>query len=248
MHEPTNLEMTRLLRSSRKHPRSEREDSQDADEDAMRGLFYNFERSDVARAILPPTLGPERCLHKIETTCHLTQVHVCCACADKRPRGAAYAKYVDGVGDTVIGSRVYGYCPGCKVHWEEQCKRRDSFDLADIPVSLSPSRVVIINSSAHHSLKLVVSDDLTIGALRLEMARLLSCEASEIILESEGLVLCADSSRFGTDEVSSRMKVIYCRQRFNLGARNHYMEDILENEGDLGVLREDAQSKRRRLK
>ena len=93
-----------------------------------------------------------------------------------------------------------------------------------------------------------MSDDLTVGALKVEMARLLSCEASEVMLESEGTMLGTDSSKFGNDRVLSSIELIRCRQLSSLGGKSQHKRDVSLMEGDLEVSRGYERSQRRRLR
>ena len=56
----------------------------------------------------------EHCPHKLPSSCRLTSIPLCCACADRRPHSTSYSKYVDGVGLVQRGTRWQNYCWFCK--------------------------------------------------------------------------------------------------------------------------------------
>ncbi|KAF2764539.1 hypothetical protein EJ03DRAFT_339719 [Teratosphaeria nubilosa] len=60
------------------------------------------------------------CAHKLPTSCRLTSIPECCACADERAHSAAYTVYVDGVGLVPRGTRWQRYCWFCKEFWENR--------------------------------------------------------------------------------------------------------------------------------
>ncbi|KAF2470774.1 uncharacterized protein BDR25DRAFT_303764 [Lindgomyces ingoldianus] len=73
--------------------------------------------SDITLAIKSTLEEPKRCSHKLLVSCSLSATTICCACADKRPKAKQYPIYIDGVGQTMRGTRWQGYCPGCRAHW-----------------------------------------------------------------------------------------------------------------------------------
>lgn len=54
------------------------------------------------------------CPKSIHKGCELWTEGGCCVCRDERPVAPAYTRYVDGIGDLLIGKRYDGYCPTCK--------------------------------------------------------------------------------------------------------------------------------------
>ncbi|KAK5003190.1 hypothetical protein LTR39_006491, partial [Cryomyces antarcticus] len=56
----------------------------------------------------------EYCPHKLPTSCRLSSIPNCCACADERAHTYTYLVYVDGVGSVPRGTRWQAYCWFCK--------------------------------------------------------------------------------------------------------------------------------------
>lgn len=65
---------------------------------------------------------PGHCDHKLPTSCRLTSIPACCACADERAHAASYSTYIDGVGFVPRGTRWQRYCWFCKEFWEERVR------------------------------------------------------------------------------------------------------------------------------
>ena len=65
---------------------------------------------------------PEYCEHKLPTSCRLSSIPNCCACADERAHAASYSTYIDGVGFVLRGKRWQRYCWFCKEFWEQRVK------------------------------------------------------------------------------------------------------------------------------
>lgn len=65
---------------------------------------------------------PGYCEHKLPTSCRLTSIPNCCACADERAHSASYSTYIDGVGFVLRGNRWQRYCWFCKEFWENRVK------------------------------------------------------------------------------------------------------------------------------
>lgn len=63
---------------------------------------------------------PEYCDHKLPTSCRLTSIPDCCACADERAHAASYSTYIDGIGFVLRGTRWQRYCWFCKEFWENR--------------------------------------------------------------------------------------------------------------------------------
>ncbi|KAK1821452.1 hypothetical protein LTR12_004176 [Friedmanniomyces endolithicus] len=63
---------------------------------------------------------PGQCPHKLPTSCRLTSLPACCACADERPHSAPYSTYVDGVGFVPWGTRWQRYCWYCREFWTKR--------------------------------------------------------------------------------------------------------------------------------
>lgn len=57
---------------------------------------------------------PEHCDHKLPTSCRLSSIPFCCACADERAHSASYPTYIDGIGFVQRGNRWQRYCWFCK--------------------------------------------------------------------------------------------------------------------------------------
>lgn len=64
----------------------------------------------------------EYCDHKLPTSCRLTSIPECCACADERAHSSAYSVYIDGVGFVQRGTRWQRYCWFCKEFWENRVR------------------------------------------------------------------------------------------------------------------------------
>ena len=62
----------------------------------------------------------EYCEHKLPTSCRLTSIPECCACADERGHSVAYPTYIDGVGFVQRGTRWQRYCWFCKEFWQNR--------------------------------------------------------------------------------------------------------------------------------
>ena len=65
---------------------------------------------------------PEYCEHKLPTSCRLTSIPTCCACADERVHSASYSTYIDGIGFVPRGNRWQRYCWFCKEFWENRVR------------------------------------------------------------------------------------------------------------------------------
>ncbi|KAK5688610.1 hypothetical protein LTS10_000588 [Elasticomyces elasticus] len=63
---------------------------------------------------------PGQCEHKLATSCRLSSIPNCCACADERAHTASYSTYVDGMGFVPWGKRWDRYCWYCKEFWEKR--------------------------------------------------------------------------------------------------------------------------------
>ncbi|KAK3722259.1 hypothetical protein LTR37_002692 [Vermiconidia calcicola] len=63
---------------------------------------------------------PEYCEHKLPTSCRLSSIPNCCACADERAHAATYSTYIDGIGFVPRGNRWQRYCWFCKEFWEHR--------------------------------------------------------------------------------------------------------------------------------
>ncbi|KAK0902268.1 hypothetical protein LTR91_019080 [Friedmanniomyces endolithicus] len=63
---------------------------------------------------------PGQCEHKLPTSCRLTSILNCCACADERPHAASYSTYVDGLGFVPWGTRWQRYCWYCREFWAKR--------------------------------------------------------------------------------------------------------------------------------
>lgn len=57
---------------------------------------------------------PGFCDHKLPTSCRLTSIPLCCACADERAHAPSYSTYIDGIGFVSRGTRWQRYCWFCK--------------------------------------------------------------------------------------------------------------------------------------
>ncbi|TKA60016.1 hypothetical protein B0A49_12086 [Cryomyces minteri] len=62
----------------------------------------------------------EYCPHKLPTSCRLSSIPNCCACADERAHTHTYLIYVDGVGLVPRGTRWQAYCWFCKEFWDNR--------------------------------------------------------------------------------------------------------------------------------
>jgi hypothetical protein len=62
----------------------------------------------------------EYCEHKLPTSCRLSSIPQCCACADERAHAASYSTYIDGIGFVPRGTRWQRYCWFCKQFWENR--------------------------------------------------------------------------------------------------------------------------------
>ena len=63
---------------------------------------------------------PEYCEHKLPTSCRLSSITNCCACADERAHATSYSTYIDGIGFVLRGTRWQRYCWFCKEFWEQR--------------------------------------------------------------------------------------------------------------------------------
>ncbi|KAK5709059.1 hypothetical protein LTR17_020122 [Elasticomyces elasticus] len=63
---------------------------------------------------------PGQCEHKLATSCRLSSIPNCCACADERAHTTSYSTYVDGMGFVPWGKRWDRYCWYCKEFWEKR--------------------------------------------------------------------------------------------------------------------------------
>lgn len=63
---------------------------------------------------------PEYCEHKLPTSCRLSSIPGCCACADERAHAASYSTYIDGIGFVPRGNRWQRYCWFCKEFWQRR--------------------------------------------------------------------------------------------------------------------------------
>ncbi|KAF2218917.1 hypothetical protein BDZ85DRAFT_187088, partial [Elsinoe ampelina] len=63
---------------------------------------------------------PDHCEHKLPTSCRLTSLRNCCACADERAHSPTYTTYIDGVGLVPRGRRWDRYCWFCKEFWSHR--------------------------------------------------------------------------------------------------------------------------------
>ncbi|KAL1305876.1 hypothetical protein AAFC00_004026 [Neodothiora populina] len=68
---------------------------------------------------------PGFCDHKLPTSCRLTSIPQCCACADERAHAPSYSTYIDGVGFVPRGTRWQRYCWFCKEFWENRVAATD---------------------------------------------------------------------------------------------------------------------------
>lgn len=60
------------------------------------------------------------CEHKLPSSCRLTSIPECCACADERAHSASYSTYIDGIGFVLRGLRWQRYCWFCKEFWQKR--------------------------------------------------------------------------------------------------------------------------------
>lgn len=65
---------------------------------------------------------PGFCEHKLPTSCRLSSIPQCCACADFRAHSVSYSVYIDGVGFVPRGTRWQRYCWFCKEFWENRVR------------------------------------------------------------------------------------------------------------------------------
>ncbi|KAF2150582.1 hypothetical protein K461DRAFT_280584 [Myriangium duriaei CBS 260.36] len=63
---------------------------------------------------------PGYCEHKLPTSCQLTSIPGCCACADERSHAPSYPTYIDGIGFVSQGTRWQRYCWYCCKFWENR--------------------------------------------------------------------------------------------------------------------------------
>ncbi|KAF2185228.1 hypothetical protein K469DRAFT_164773 [Zopfia rhizophila CBS 207.26] len=173
----------------------------------------------------------EPCPHKRSTLCSLLLPY-CCACADKRPVASGYLAYVDGVGETMRGTRWQGYCLECK---GPHRTHRDSVGYRlDGPIRRKPSKNVTVVSEIagdHHSIEYVPSANLTVGSLRDNMAALLKCHPSTLVLSADGLELTNDLERHGDGLEFSLMGYIKCSLRSKLDI-DYNMMDVEDSVDD----------------
>lgn len=65
---------------------------------------------------------PQYCEHKLPTSCRLSSIPNCCACADERAHAPSYSTYIDGIGFVSRGNRWQRYCWYCKEFWENRVR------------------------------------------------------------------------------------------------------------------------------
>ncbi|OSS50048.1 hypothetical protein B5807_05120 [Epicoccum nigrum] len=139
---------------------------------------------------------PERCIHKIVTACNLTQA-TCCACLDARPDGSSFVAYMDGRRWGQTRHRWQFYCNGCQIFWSTQ-------DDLGHP-HLRPLGVLKAKQGAPDMIKvnygigridIVRSVDLTLDCLKAEVARLMRCDPSHLMLSDSPMYI--EGSAFGS--------------------------------------------------
>ncbi|KAF2730028.1 hypothetical protein EJ04DRAFT_555729 [Polyplosphaeria fusca] len=195
-----------------------------------------------------PIYWQKRCLHKFKAGCELTTATLCCACADTRPFASEYLVYVDGRGNVLDGTRWQHYCPSCKVHWSEQ---QGAFGRMDLPVAWTPTKVLklkAIDEHAEHHINIIISDDVTIGALREDMAEHLCCKPSELLLQYGAEDPGNDTTVSGLEELRRGAKEIKitCVRRIDQDGDFDMMEDV-QGLGDETKPLDGDGRKRRRL-
>jgi hypothetical protein len=143
-----------------------------------------------------PVVTPKRCIHKIVTACSLSQA-TCCACADARPEGFNFVRYLDGHAWGLTESRWEYYCFDCK------SIARRCFSL-EVNADMALDYWVYQNNLGHRhrqpliapeakdvpdtirvsydawSIDIIRSVDLTLDSLRAEVARLTWCDPSQL--------------------------------------------------------------------
>ena len=153
---------------------------------------------------------PGRCIHKIVTACNLTQA-TCCACLDARPDGSGFARYMDGRrwGQTI--PRWQYYCNGCQgtpqsllsvrhansstAFWstEDDLGHPHLRPLGFVRVKQDAPDMIEVNYGTGH-INIVRSVDLTLGGLKAEVARLMRCDPSHLLLSDSSMYTGAGSS------------------------------------------------------
>ena len=103
---------------------------------------------------------PEYCEHKLPTSCRLSSIPNCCACADERAHAASYSTYIDGIGFVLRGTRWQRYCWFCKEFWEERVRVSGSRS-GQTKIPESPDQTDFLKKwyEFHQGYRIVVKDD-----------------------------------------------------------------------------------------
>lgn len=103
---------------------------------------------------------PEYCEHKLPTSCRLSSIPSCCACADERAHATSYSTYIDGIGFVLRGTRWQRYCWFCKEFWQERVRisglRSGQTRIPEVPVQTD-----FLNKwyEFHQGYRIVVKED-----------------------------------------------------------------------------------------
>ncbi|QIX00474.1 hypothetical protein AMS68_005991 [Peltaster fructicola] len=100
------------------------------------------------------------CAHKLPTSCRLSSIPECCACADERAHAAAYSIYIDGVGYVSRGSRWQRYCWFCKEFWENRI-RASGLTPAQTRIPDNPDQTAFLDRwyEFHQGYRIVTKED-----------------------------------------------------------------------------------------
>ncbi|KAF2830259.1 hypothetical protein CC86DRAFT_368082 [Ophiobolus disseminans] len=150
-------------------------------------------------APLPQTtnIPPETLLLDVQTGCMhkgfcVLSTPACCACSDKRPEYLGHALRINGQPGkrianhrATIGNRSVHYCPGCKdarAHEDEWMYQNISPGHSRTePFDSVLTAVVLWVTCADKVFYFSRSGDYTMGQLRQEVARLMSCNPSSLV-------------------------------------------------------------------
>jgi hypothetical protein len=141
---------------------------------------------------------PKRCIHKIVTACNLTQA-TCCACLDVRPDGSGFVRYMDGRRWGQTRHRWQHYCNGCQSTAQSLPSMRHTDSgtafwstqddlghphlrpLGSLKAKQDVLDMIKVNYETGQ-IDIVRSVDLTLDGLKAEVARLMRCDPSHLML------------------------------------------------------------------
>lgn len=148
---------------------------------------------------------PKRCIHKIVTACNLTQA-TCCACLDVRPDGSSFVLYMDGRRWGQTRHRWQYYCNGCQSTAQSFLSMRHADSgtafwstqddlghphlrpLGFVKAKQDAPDIIKVNYGTGR-IDIVRSVDLTLDGLKAEVARLMRCDPSHLMLSDSPMYM-----------------------------------------------------------